>query len=114
MSVRVIYEDVAVGAAAAASVASTAAQPFSDLPELPYGTESVIVATNELNQWVLDGSRPILTTERAAFWSAKPSKADCTFDANPTLTITLDGTFASSGIYHTRVRPRGWPEPIWR
>ena len=67
MSVRVIYEDVAVGAAAAASVASTAAQPFSDLPELPYGTESVIVATNELNQWMLDGSRPILTTERAAF-----------------------------------------------
>lgn len=67
MSVRVIYEDVAVGAAAAASVASTAAQPFSDLPELPYGTESVIVATNELNQWVLDGSRPILTTERGGF-----------------------------------------------
>lgn len=99
MSVRVIYEDVAVGAAAAASVASTAAQPFSDLPELPYGTESVIVATNELNQWMLDGSRPILTTERAAFWSTEPSKADCTFDANPTLTITLDGTFASSGIY---------------
>ena len=90
MSVRVIYEDVAVGAAAAASVASTAAQPFSDLPELPYGTESVIVATNELNQWMLDGSRPILTTERAAFWSTEPSKADCTFDANPTLTITLE------------------------
>jgi hypothetical protein len=99
MSVRVIYEDVAVGAAEAASVASTAAKPFSDLPELPYGTEPVIVATNELNQWVLDGSRPILTTERAAFWSSAPSKADCTFDANPTLTITLDGTFASSGIY---------------
>ena len=66
-----IYEDVAVGAAAAASIASTAAQPFSDLPELPYGTESVIVATNELNQWMLDGSRPILTTERAAFWSTE-------------------------------------------
>lgn len=99
MSVRVIYEDVAVGAAAAASVASTSAQPFSDLSELPYGTEPVVVATNELSQWVLDGSRPILTTERAAFWSAAPSKADCTFDTNPTLTITLDGTFASSGIF---------------
>lgn len=99
MSVRVIYEDVAVGAAEAASTAGTAAQPFSDLSLLPYGTEPVIVATNELNQWTLDGSRPILTTERAAFWSSAPSKADCTFDANPTLTITLDGTFASSGIY---------------
>lgn len=99
MSVRVIYEDVAVGAAAAASVASTAAQPFSDLSELPYGTEPVIVATNELNQWVLDGSRPLLTNERAAFWSSTPSKADCTFDTNPTLTITLNGTFTTSGIF---------------
>ena len=99
MSVRVIYEDVAVGAAEAASVASTAAQPISDLSLLTYGAEPVTVATNELNQWKLDGSRPILTTERAAFWSSAPSKADCTFDANPTLTITLDGTFASSGIY---------------
>lgn len=99
MSVRVIYEDVAVGADDAASTASSGAQPFSDLPELVYGTMPLLIATNELNQWPLDGTRKIRQTETAAFWSSAQSKADCTFDANPTLTITLDDTFSSPGIF---------------
>ena len=99
MSVRVIYEDVAVGADDAASTASSGAQPFSDLPELVYGTMPLLISTNELNQWLLDGIRKIRQTETAAFWSAEQSKADCTFDTNPTITVTLDGVFASSGIF---------------
>ena len=99
MSVRVIYEDVAVGADDAASTASSGAQPFSDLPELVYGTMPLLIATNELNQWLLDGTRKIRQTETAAFWSAAQSKADCMFDVNPTLTITLDDTFSSPGIF---------------
>lgn len=99
MSVRVIYEDVAVGAADAAHMSSSAAQPFSNLPKLTYGTAPLLIATNELNQWTLDGARPIRTNEIASFWSSAPSKADCTFDADPTLTITLDGTFTTSGIF---------------
>lgn len=47
----------------------------------------------------MDGSRKIRTAETAAFWSAEQSKADCTFDTNPTITVTLDGVFASSGIF---------------
>ena len=83
MSVRVIYEDVAVGAADAAHMSSSAAQPFSDLSLLTYGTEPVTVATNELNQWKLDGSHPILTTDRAAFWSSAPMMSVRTVSATP-------------------------------
>ena len=99
MSVKVVYEDVAVGAADAATVASGDANALSTILDLPHGTDQLLIETNELNQWILDGSRKIRTVEKAAFWSAEQSKADCTFDTNPTITVTLDGVFASSGIF---------------
>ena len=61
MSVRVVYEDVAVGAADAATVASSDANAFSIIQDLPHGTEQLLIETNELNQWILDGSRKIRT-----------------------------------------------------
>lgn len=99
MSVKVVYEDVAVGAADAATVESSDANVFSIIQDLPHGTDQLLIETNELNQWLLDGSRKIHTAETAAFWSTEQSKADCTFDTNPTITVTLDGVFASSGIF---------------
>ena len=99
MSVKVVYEDVAVGAADAAQAASSGAQSFSNLSALMHSSSPLLISTNELNQWILDGTRKIRTNEKVAFWSTAQSKADCTFDTNPTLTVTLDGTYSSPGIF---------------
>lgn len=99
MSVKIIYEDVAVGAAEAASVSSTAALPISKVALLPYGSDNDLIASCECNQWVLDGSRNIIANNNVAFWSAAQSKSDCTFDATPTITISLNGAYSSPGIF---------------
>lgn len=106
MSVKVVYEDVAVGAADAAQAASGGAQSFSDIPALMHSSSPMLISTNELNQWILDGTRKIRTNETVAFWSTAQSKADCTFDTNPTLTVTLDGTYSSPGIFFFSARTR--------
>ena len=60
MSVKVVYEDVAVGAADAATVASSDANAFSSIQDLPHGTNQLLIETNEPNQWILDGSFGVL------------------------------------------------------
>ena len=99
MSVRVVYEDVAVGAADASTVTTTAKKDFANPALLPYGTDAGLLASCEQNQWVLDGTRVLLGNQRAAFWSAVQSNDDCTFDAAPTITISLNGQFSSPGIF---------------
>lgn len=99
MSVRVVYEDVAVGAADAASVATTSRLAFSNPALLPYGSDAGLLASCEMNQWILNGTRVMLGKKKAAFWSSVQSNDDCTFDSAPTITITLDGKFSSPGIF---------------
>lgn len=56
--------------------------------------------TFELNQFVLDGSKDILSDNPAdiAFWNDTLSKADCTFETNPKITITFQEQHTSSAI----------------
>lgn len=100
MSVKVVYEDVAVGSAAAASVTASSAMDISKPAQLPFGAFAGPVATTEQNQWVLNGTRKVKpASEPVGFWSTPRSKADCTFDTPPTIEISLDGQFTSLGIY---------------
>lgn len=100
MSVKVVYEDVAVGSAAAASVTASSAMDISDTDMLPFGAFAGPVATTEQNQWVLNGTRKVKPkTEPVGFWSTPRSGDDCTFTTPPTITISLDGQFTSLGIY---------------
>ena len=100
MSVKVVYEDVAVGSAAAASVTASSAMDISDTDMLPFGAFAGPVATTEQNQWVLNGTRKVKPkTEPIGFWSTPRSGDDCTFTTPPTITISLDGQFTSLGIY---------------
>ncbi len=100
MSVKVVYEDVAVGSAAASSVTASNAMPISDPSKLPFGAMVGPVATTEQNQWVLNGTRKVKpASEAVGFWSTPRSGDDCTFETPPTITITLDGQFTSLGIY---------------
>ena len=100
MSVKVVYEDVAVGSAAAASVTASEAIGISKTSLLPFGAFEGPVATTEQNQWVLNGTRKVKpASEPVGFWSTPRSKADCTFDTPPTIEISMDGQFTSLGIY---------------
>lgn len=100
MSVKVVYEDVAVGSAAASSVAASEAMSISKPPLLPFGALEGPIATTEQNQWVLNGTRKVKpASEPVGFWSTPRSGDDCTFTTPPTITITLDGNFTSLGIY---------------
>jgi hypothetical protein len=56
--------------------------------------------TFELNQFILDGSKSVLpeNPNDIAFWSEALSKADCTFETNPKITITFKEQHTSSAI----------------
>lgn len=99
MSVKVVYEDVAVGAADASSVSTTAKRSFSNPALIPYGSDAGLLASFERNQWVLDGTRGTLGDKKAAFWSSFQSKEDCAFSAAPTITVLLNGQFSSPGLF---------------
>lgn len=100
MSVKVVYEDVAVGSADAASVVTSAAMDISNSSMLPYGAFAGPVATTELNQWVLNGTRKVKPKgSSVGFWSLARSGDTCAFDTPPTMTVILDGQFTSLGIY---------------
>jgi len=98
MSVKIVYEDLAVGADEAATVMSGDAQALSDLAELPFGLTAGKVATGEQGGWILSRSYRLFRTQKAAFWSTAMSGSDGRFSTAPTITITFDGVFTSLGI----------------
>lgn len=63
-------------------------------------TEQEGYGTFELNQFILDGSKSVLpdNPNDIAFWSEALSKADCTFETNPKITITFKEQHTSAAI----------------
>lgn len=98
MSVRIVYEDIAAGAAEDAEVATADAAGFSDPARLPFGGSDAAIATLEPYSWLLDGSREILDGQPVAFWSTAMSRVDGRFDTPPEITITFDKRYTSPGI----------------
>lgn len=101
MSVRLVYEDIAVGAAEDAAVSTTARTAFSDPAQLPYGAQSVPIAALEGNGWLLNGARRLLNGQKVGFWSTQMSGEDGTFAAPPTITVTFDEQYTSLGLSMT-------------
>lgn len=100
MSVKLIYEDLAVGAADDAAMSTEGAEKISSPDLLPYGSgNDKKYAVLEKNSWFLDGSRSLYDDGAVSFWSAALSDADCAFDAPPTVTATFDEKYSSMGIY---------------
>jgi len=99
MSVKLIYEDIAVGAEDDAEVTASEASENSNISLLPYGAEaSERIATGEWNRWILNGSTALYKQQPAVFWSTSMSGADCTFSVPPTITISFDEQYTSLGI----------------
>lgn len=99
MSVRLVYEDIAVGADEDAVMSATGADEISTIALLPFGSGNAEkYATLEPNSWFLDGSRVLYRGGTVAFWSDDFSGEDCRFETPPTVTATFDENYSSMGI----------------
>lgn len=107
MSVRIVYEDIAAGAAEDAELTTADAAGFSDPARLPFGGSEAAIATLEPYSWLLDGSRELLDSQPVAFWSAAMSGYDGQFDVPPEITITFDKRYTSPGLFLTFDRATG-------
>lgn len=98
MAVKIIYGDVALGAAADAQVTATDSENFSTPALLPFGTPSVALATLELGGWGLSHDYKVRNLHRLALWSTAMSGDDCVFSTPPVVTLTFTEQFSGTGL----------------
>ncbi len=98
MSCKLVYQDVAVGAAADASVAASGVGSKSNVSLLPAGVTNPDFASLELNKWGGSGTRKIYNSQDIALVSAAMSGADCVFETPLSLTISFDSNYTVLGI----------------
>lgn len=98
MSVRIVYQDIAAGAAEDAAVQAPGAQPFAEPARLPFGVDPAPLASLEHNSWLLDGSREILNGHPVSFWSKSMSGPDGVFETPPEITLAFDQRYTSPGL----------------
>lgn len=95
---KVLYKDVAPGAAEDATVSANAYLDGSDLSLVPTGISPVYpIITAERNNWLLDRTFKAYDN-RIAFWSERVSGNDCTYAVPPVLTIAFSQQYSSVGI----------------
>lgn len=99
MSVRIIYEDVAPGAAEDAVVTSQDADSRSDLSLIPFGSgNDKLYVTLEHNLWLLDSSYHTYDDGPIAFRSAEISDEYGEFLGDPAITIEFSAPYTSLGL----------------
>lgn len=89
-----------VTALADASVTTDDNQVIGSIELFAEQTEQKSYGTFELNQFVLDGSKSVLTEnpKDIAFWNDALSKEDCTFEKDPKITVTFQEQHTSAAI----------------
>ena len=89
-----------VTALADASVTTDDNQCIGSIELFAEQTEQKSYGTFELNQFVLDGSKSVLTEnpKDIAFWNDALSKEDCTFETDPKITVTFQEQHTSAAI----------------
>ncbi|OKZ66390.1 MAG: hypothetical protein BHV88_16590 [Clostridiales bacterium 41_12_two_minus] len=89
-----------VTALADASVTTDDNQGIGSIELFAEQTEQTSYGTFELNQFVLDGSKSVLTEnpKDIAFWNDALSKEDCTFETDPKITVTFQEQHTSAAI----------------
>ncbi len=98
MSSKLIYRDVAVGAAEDASITETGANEFSTPTLLPTGASPPAFSIVEHNFWRLNGEHVIHEAQQIAFLSSEVSGADCTFTQTPTIRVDFTSNYTTLGI----------------
>lgn len=94
---KVIYEDIAVGADEDATFTATNKADFSDVSQLATGIPVQNAMTLELNQIGLDGSF-VVSDKTQAYWSSVRSGEDCLLSSPPVITINFDAQYTSLGL----------------
>lgn len=95
---KVIYKDVAPGAAENAQLSATGASEDSNLDLLPFGVEPEPVYTLEPDHWRLNGTFRPMETQKLGLWSKSLSDANGKFEADPIITIKFTNQYSSTGI----------------
>ena len=99
MSVKLIYRDIAVGAAEDAKVTAGGADALSVVSLLPFGSgNETQYATLEKNMWLLGGAKKVYDGGVYSFWSAAVSDGNGYFSTPPEITAQTDEKYNSLGI----------------
>lgn len=96
--IKLVYSDIALGAADNASIETTDASVFSVPQNLPGGVNTGAVATCELNGWGLSAEYKVKGSQPFAFWSTAKSGADCVFVNPPRIVIDFTEQFTATGL----------------
>lgn len=96
---KVIYRDIAVGAAEDAAVSTTSATAESNPQTLPTGASPGKIITLERNRWCLDETfGSYYGPNKVAYWSTGLSNEDCILEPAPEITIAFDKQYSSMGL----------------
>lgn len=98
MSAKVIYKDIALGAAENAAVSASGAEDFSVPDKITAGISAPAIATCELGGWGLSHDYKARGEQSLAFWSKAKSGADCLFAAAPSITLSFTEQYTSTGL----------------
>ena len=98
--IKIIYADIAAGAAESASYSGTDMQPYASADMLSYGAEPLLIATGEVGRWKLDGSVDILGAVDTdhGYISLGQSDKNGMFPDKVGVDILFSDNYASSGL----------------
>lgn len=98
MSVKLIYNDIALGAAENATVETSAKESFTTPAKLMTGVEAPAIATAELNGWGLTKDYKTRSAQPLAFWSSEISDDAGNFSTRPTITVNFGAQYTATGL----------------
>ena len=98
MSSKLIYRDIAVGAAEDAAVTVDGAHSMSDVSLLPSGANTPPLCILEHNFWRLNGTHMVYDGQAVAFLSSAVSDSNCEFSETPKIRIDFDSNYTTLGI----------------
>lgn len=98
MSSKLIYRDIAVGAADDAAVTTSGSSIIGAPEKITEGVTTPPVAMLELNSWELDGTRAGYSGQQMAFVSSALSGPDGAFEVPPTIQIDFDENYTTLGL----------------
>lgn len=98
MSVKLIYNDIALGAAENATATAPNNEEFTAPARLMAGVEAPAIATAELNGWGLTHDYKARNSQPLAFWSKEISGDDCVLANPPVVTVDFPAQYTVSGL----------------
>lgn len=98
MAVKLIYGDIALGAAENANVSVSDAATFSAPASLPFGVNTGAVATLEINGWGLSHDYKLKDKQPFALWSESISNDEGVFTTPPRIELDFSEQYTATGL----------------